>query len=416
MGAILKMNRIHWSGLTKSVTGGLVLTCLALLLTACQVRPTVYEVQISPATITPNGDGDTDVARIAYRLTRSADLSIYFVGTDGEERYFRRDRRRAAGDYSVDFGGVIDGRVLSDGVYTCVLEATDDAGQTQKVEAGLTVKEADTAGPEMRGFSLHPLVFTPNQDGLDDRVTINYYLSKEADVKIYLIGPEEERYPIAEREREVEAGQPGFHTYDYEGGVDQGADPPADGTYTVRAEAQDKVGNRTILTRTLTISEGGVPRADIVNATVEFYPKIVPLSSTLSFTLTVENLGKVPIRTSGPPPGTHYRSDQNFNALEWYEEPGVWRVGIDYETNSSGRPYPFRFAVGKDGDLTTRIINGKEYRYLMPGKRAVVTGQIQVVDAPPRNPLYFWAGLIHEDVSIDSFNDHVDAQQISIGF
>ena len=29
----------------------------------------------------------------------------------------------------------------------------------------------------------------------------------------------------------------GFHTYDYEGGVDLGADPPPDGEYTVYAEA-----------------------------------------------------------------------------------------------------------------------------------------------------------------------------------
>jgi hypothetical protein len=397
--------------------GGLAMAaCLIVLLSACQARPLIYEVQVQPTVITPNGDGDTDVTRITYKLSRNADLSIYFVDEAGERQYFRRKRRRAAGDYSVDFGGVAGGNLLPNGLYTCVLEATDDAGERQKFETELTVKDADTVRPEMRGFSVHPATFTPNQDGLDDRVTINYYLSKEAEVKVYLIGPEDERYPIAEKEREVEPGQPGFHTYDYEGGVDMGADPPPDGTYTVKAIARDKVGNQTVITKNLTIMEGGVPRADIVNADVDFSPKIVPLSSTLSFTLTVENFGSVPIRTSGPPPGTLYRSDQNFNALEWYEEPGVWRVGIDYETNSSGRPYPFRFAVGGEEELTTRIINGQEYKFLPPGKRAVITGQIQLVDVPPRNPIYFWAGLIHEEVRIDTFNDHVDPQQISIGF
>jgi hypothetical protein len=411
------MKQKYRPGFNIFLVGGLAaMACLAVLLSACRVRPLIYEVQVRPAVITPNGDGDTDVTRIAYKLSRSADLSIYFVDEAGEKHYFRRDRRRAAGDYSVDFGGAVEGRVLPDGPYTCVLEATGDAGETQKVEAELIIKDADTAGPELRGFSVYPSKFTPNQDGLDDRVTINYYLSKEAEVKVYLIGPEDERYPLAEKEREVKPGQPGFHTYDYEGGVDMGADPPPDGTYTIRAEAQDKVGNRTVVTRTLTIVEGGVPRADIVNASVDFSPKIVPLSGTLSFTLTVENFGSVPIRTSGPPPDTLYRSDQNFNALAWYEEPGVWRVGIDYETNSSGRPYPFRFAVGGEAELTTRIINGKEYKFLLPGQRAVVSGQIQIVDAPPRNPIYFWAGLIHEEVSIDAFNDHVDPQQISIGF
>jgi hypothetical protein len=198
--------------------------------------------------------------------------------------------------------------------------------------------------------------------------------------------------------------------------VDRGADPPPDGTYWVVADAEDAVGNHVTVTSTLTIREGGVPRADIVQARVEFWPKIVPLGGTLYFTATVENFGKVPIRTSGPPPGTPYRSDQNFNTLGHYEEPGAWRLGIDFETNSTGRPYPYRWAIGSDEDLDIRIVDGREWRYLLPGHRAVVTGSITIVDPPPRNPIYFWAGLIHEDVRIDAFNDHVDPQQISIGY
>ena len=54
----------------------------------------------------------------------------------------------------------------------------------------------------------------------------------------------------------------------------------------------------------------------------------------------------------------------------------------------------------------------------MPGKRAIVTGTIQLNDIPLGNKtsIYFWAGLIHEDVAIDDFNDHVDPTQINIGF
>ena len=143
---------------------------------------------------------------------------------------------------------------------------------------------------------------------------------------------------------------------------------------------------------------------------------IVPLGGTLTFTATVENFGAVPIRTTGPAPGTTYESDQNFNSLGWYEEPGAWRLGIDFETNSSGRPYPYRFAIGDDDDLEIRVIRGQEYRYLLPGQRATVTGHIHITQEPPRNPIYFFAGLIHEDVRIDTFNDHVDPQEISIGF
>ena len=383
----------------------------------CATRPLLYDVEIAPQTISPNADGQTDVTRISYRLSRSADLSIYFTDDAGQRHYFRQDRRRSAGEYQVDFGGVIAGRMLPDGDYTYVLEAQEVGHRAvSRQEGKLILVDADTEAPELRGFSVYPPTFTPNQDGFDDRVTIEYYLTKPARVQVYLISPSGDKHPVAEKERKTKPGEVGAHFYDYEGGVDMGAEPPPDGTYIVWAQAEDEVGNRTTVTDTLIIREGGVPRADIVNLEVDFDPHIVPLGGILHFTLTVENFGAVPIRTTGPPPGVIYESDTNFNQLEWIEEPGTWRVGIDFETNSSGRPYPYRWAVGSDEDLELRGIEGRPRRYLMPGERAVVTGGIHIKDPPPRNPIYFWAGLIHEEVRIDPFNDHVDAQLISIGF
>ena len=407
-----------------------ILRCFILLLAGC--APIVFlaactggslllAVSVRPAVISPNADGVGDVARIAYRLGQNADLSIYLVDATGQKHYFRQDRRRSAGAYQVDFGGVVGGRMLPDGKYTWVVEATTDSGTTDKAEGDLVIQNADTQLPQLEGFSIYPRVFTPNQDGKGDRVTINYYLNKPADVTVYLLGPGGAKYPIAEKERGVEPGMPGMHTYDYEGGVDRGADPPPDGDYTVRAEAVDRVGNRTVVTSTLTIQDGGVPRADIVQANVEFYnpetgAKVVPLGGTLAFTLTVENFGKVPIRTTGPDAGTHYRSDQNFNSLGSYQSPGAWRVGIDYEGNPS-YAYPYRWGLGRLDQLEKRIIDGQVFYYLMPGQRVVVTGSIQIVDVPANKDLVtFWAGLIHEEVSIDVFNDYVDPQQIAIGF
>ncbi|RME69419.1 MAG: hypothetical protein D6784_18510, partial [Chloroflexi bacterium] len=63
------------------------------------------------------------------------------------------------------------------------------------------------------------------------------------------------------------------------------------------------------------------------------------------------------------------------------------------------------------------VINGRTEYYLLPGQRAVVTGSITLVDVPAdKDTVNFWAGLIHEDVRIDVFNDHVDPQPIVIGF
>ncbi len=396
---------------------------LTLLFTACSLKPLLYDVSVKPQTITPNADGIDDVARISYKLSRSADLSIFFVDQAGNKHYFRQDRRRSAGTYRVDFGGVVDGAMLPDGTYTWIVLAIADDGEEDREGGTLTLQNADTDRPQLQGFSVYPKNFTPNRDGINDRVTINYSLSKKADVKVYLIAPDgETRYPIAEKERDIEPGEPGFHTYDYEGGVDLGAEPPPDGDYIVWAEAVDTVGNRTVVTDTLTIAEGGVPRADIVQASVDFYnPKtgdqVVPLGETLAFTLTVENFGSVPIRTIGPDSGARYVSDENFNTLGYPQSSGVWRVGIDYEGNPS-YPYPYRWAMGSLNQLEQREINGHTEYYLMPGQRVIVTGSIQLVDIPAgkKDVVNFWAGLIHEDVAIHPFNDHVDPTPINIGF
>lgn len=396
----------------------------ALIFSACgSVRPLLYDVAVSQNTISPNADGIDDVTRFSYKLSGSANLSIFLNDSAGEKHYFRHDNRRSTGSYRVDFGGVIDGAMLPDGQYTWVVEAVADDGKTMQESGTLTLQNADTVRPEFDGFSVYPQDFTPNRDGINDRVTINYYLTKKADVQVYLIAPDgETRYPIEEKERDVEPGDPGFHTYDYEGGVDRGAEPPPDGTYTIRAEAVDEVGNRTVVTDTLTIAEGGVPRADIIQATVDFYNpetggRTVPLGHSVAFTLTVENFGDVPIRTIGPTPGTHYASDENFNTLGFPQSSGTWRVGIDFEGNPS-YAYPYRWAVGNLDELEKREINGHTEYFLMPGKRAIVTGSIQLNDIPLGNKdaIYFWAGLIHEDVAIDTFNDHVDPTQINIGF
>ena len=120
-----------------------------------------------------------------------------------------------------------------------------------------------TTSPWCRRFS------RPNQDGLrDDRVSIAYYLTKDAErVQVYLEpaqtapGEPKLKYPIAEKVSVSTAkpGKAGYHGYDYDGGVDLNAEPPPDGDYIIYGEAEDKIGNRVVVSSTLTIQEGGKP-------------------------------------------------------------------------------------------------------------------------------------------------------------
>jgi hypothetical protein len=377
--------------------------------------------------ISPNADGVQDATLIEYEISRSALVSIYFENEAGERFYFRRDQPRGAGEYRVLFSGVVEGyrlpgeiiqgeiveRLLQDGRYTWTVEATDETGYSDNAQGTLIVANASRDLPEMRGFEMDRHIFSPNRDGIDDRVKIQFDLQKEAHVRLFLLTDDGIEMPIPRLERELPAGMPGRHYYDYEGGVDQDALPPPDGTYPIIAIAEDREGQKIRVEEELTIRFGGVPRADIISPasgdTVAFSGTAVALCDTLTFTLTLHNYGAAPIRTTGPATGTVYDSNWNYNTIGWSTESGAWRVGIGYENQLSD--YPYRWAIGDYDQLEE--IDG--HYYLMPGQRAVVTGGVRIVsNLGARNPQPVWAGLIHEDVRISQFNDRVGVKAILI--
>jgi hypothetical protein len=402
---------------------------MVLTLTACGEKPLLSKVSFSPDLITPNADRDADVLVITYDLSRNAAVSIYFYDQDGNRYYFRNRVHHGPSvkdPYQVYFAGVVDGyllpddafegftvekRVLQDGVYTWVLEATDAQGVTEQATGTLTIADADTALPELRGFSVYPPVFTPNRDSISDRATINVELTKDVEeLIVYLEGDDGTRYHVEWKETVTKLNEAGWHEFDYDAGVDRGADPPPDGTYTVIMRSRDAVGQWTMATGTLTIEDGGVPRAYILNGEVEWSDGTIPLGSTLYFTLTVDNDSIVPIRTSGPPPGTVYDSDQNYATLGEYEQSGAFRVAIHCET--SPIDHPWRWAVGRPDDL---VADDEGHLYLPAGERALVTGGIRFVDVvEARNPQYCYASLIHEDVQISMVNYRVDPVRLKI--
>ncbi len=414
--------------------------------------------------ISPNADGEDDVAVFEYTLARPASISLSLLAQDGRAFYFRERQARGEGAYTVQFSGVVDGylnegetvagvierRLIPNGAYRWFLEAATDS-ENMVAQGSLLVEDGDTPLPVMSEFAIAPTVFTPNQDGVDDRVSINVYLEKDvARLDVFLLGPDEARIPISARVEERQYGEAGRHRYDYEGGIDLGVDPPPDGTYTVVALAQDKVGQRIRRAGQLTIALGGKPYAeiapqrpgvDVAFAVQPFDERFaanadlpgdllpmpddpaayassqqitVPIDHMLVFRLTVENYGDVPIRTSGPPPGTVYRQDQLAGSLDYFDESGAWRVGLQCQTSTSS--FPWRWAVAADDALTEVFdaASGNTYRYLPAGQRAVVWGGIQLTEVEARNPQNCWAGLIHEDVAISLRNNHVGLRSIMI--
>ncbi|NOZ06925.1 MAG: hypothetical protein GXP41_11355 [Chloroflexi bacterium] len=374
-------------------------------------RPVLENVRVKPEVISPNADGVDDVARIFYTLRHTSKVSIYLVDEQGHKHAFRQDRRRAAGDYEAWFSGVINDRVLPNGHYRLFIEARPlDRGAPVQIERSLTIENADNGVPTIENLSVYPPVFTPNRDGVDDRITVGYSLAEEAArVDAYLLASDGTRYPLPEDQirKSTAAGR---HEHVYHGGVDLGAEPPPDGDYTVVVEAVDAAGNRDVVRAKVTIKDGGVPRAWIVRSHVLWNTDTVTLGGTLTFTATVENIGHVAIRTLGPPPGTTYTTRETYTSKGYPTSDGAFRLGLDYEGNSIGREYPYRWQLGRDDELT--VVDGE--KYLQPGQSVTISGHLRLLDAPPRTKPYFWLGLLHEGVR--KVEDKVDPQQINIDY
>ncbi len=423
-------------------------------------RPLLIYAESSLSTISPDADGIDDATQFSYEISRNAFVSLVFIRkADEREFYFRQDERRSSGEFTVLFSGVVDGylfpnetiqgevlrRLIPSGDYEWILTARAQEGDEVAEQRGTLIVEGDEIPlpPQMIEFTVSPEIFTPNQDGIDDRTLINVYLDKEADLEVYLIDLNNQRLPLFRRENSRQVGEAGRHTYDYEGGVDIGADPPPDGVYTIVAEARDPMGQITKRQSQLTIQNGGKPIAEIVGqpngATVVFVtapydekyatgdlipipnsaddantlPITMKVGDLLVFALTVENYGATPIRTSGPQPGTVYEQTQLSASLGQYEQSGVWRVGIQCET--SEQSYPWRWAIGSPDELVAEKdpTNDNVYYYLMPNQRAVVWGAIRMTELiETANPQSCWAGLIHEDV--DVYNSGVGQREIEL--
>lgn len=448
------------------------LTAFAALLVAALVvffgnmflqppQPLLVSAAFAHEVISPNADGVQDITVFSYEISENAEVSLVFTGDNELEFAFRDSERRGAGEYNVQFSGIVGGytlpgeeiagtvirRLIPNGDYTWRFTVTaEDDGEVMEETGRLSVVDADSPLPELIEFSVFPQVFTPNQDGVDDRTQVNVFLTKEAELEVYMLDENGERLFMPRRDVGREEGDAGRQTYDYEGGVDIGADPPPDGTYTVVARAQDQEGQIVEQTADLTIINGGKPRAEIaaqvIGPTVIFevqsyderyyaeadapgepvtmpesldiQPITMQIGDMLVFRLLVHNYGPTPIRTSGPPPGTVYQQTQNDASLGWFEQSGVWRVGIQCETSTES--YPWRWAIGSSDDLVTEVAaDGEVFSYLPPNGFSEVWGAIrmtEIMDA--QNPQYCWAGLIHEDVEISLQNQNVGPREIRL--
>lgn len=422
--------------------------------------PLIVSAGFDDDAITPNADGEGDITAFRYTLSRNATVSLSFVDAEGREFFFRREQPRVADDYGVLFSGIVAGYVLPDeniigdveqrllpnGDYSWVLAALAEDGEEAEVTGTLSIEGVESGVPDLSMFSIAPLVFTPNQDGIDDRVDINVRVEKEARLSMYLVDELGQREYITERNEGYGVGEAGAHVFDWDGGIDAGQEPPPDGDYQVVILAEDAEGQRVRREGTLSIRDGGFPIGAIFpqpTGTTVFYDtmpfdekyittadgsgelidvpegvesiitesEVVQQGDLLVFRLTIKNDGSIGLRTTGPAPGTVYEQGQRASGLGWFDESGAWRVGLECDTVKSS--YPWRWAIASPDKLVAVEEHGNTYYYLPAGEESVVWGAVRLTDVTPqRNPQPCWVGLIHEDVAVVQSN--IDRRWVEI--
>lgn len=381
---------------------------VALMATAGCQGPLLHSATVSSDTIRPNAQGDTVFFR--YSVSEIALVSITLEDESGNRWWLRQDEPRSAGDYVARFDGTTvpeqhenDRLVLPNGEYRWEIQAESRASPSIiSSESGiLTVVDADTELPDVTQVVIEPKLLQPNGDGTNDETVISYAVSKAALVDVYVTDADGRSYVLdipTEREASLQS-----HRWN---GQSNGRLLP-DGEYVVHIRAQDKAGNVIDRTGSVTLSQGGLPKLVITSA--RFTPISVPRGGVLNVEITVENVGDVPIYTLGPLPGTTYTTQMTFNSFrsddpnappKFFERAGVWRVGVDWE--SSGRPYPVRWALTDDLD-----------KPILPGEESTITGTIEVL-IDRTTTVVFWASIVQEGVGFPG--GRVGLTRITISF
>jgi N-acetylmuramoyl-L-alanine amidase len=133
----------------------------------------------SPPSVSPNGDGQDDIATVTFSLGAPATVSATLTGAGGAVLSTLMTEARPAGRNSFAFVP----HNLAGGTYTIVLTAAAPDGRISS--AWLPVSVSPTI--LVSGFSPSGTLFSPNGDGRLDTLEFRFTLAAPADVKLRVL-------------------------------------------------------------------------------------------------------------------------------------------------------------------------------------------------------------------------------------
>lgn len=364
------------------------------------------DVRASATEIVPGSVGlgkPPGVLEVRYTLGQAADVRVELEGLGSGSNLLHADLQEP-GEHVVRFNGVISttAGVTNTSGYALAREVVPPGDYSIKVTADgssesvrFRVGGTRTEPPSITNMVLRPETISPNSDAIDDVAELTFRTSHTATLSVYLIAQDGSRIPA---QAPIKEG-PGEQKVVISGQDLLGEELP-DGNYTVTLRVQDEQGNVALAQHPLAVRGGGEPAIAVLG--VDISPEQLILGDALNVTITVKNVGNVPLRTQGPDPGYTYTTRDSYASIEggmWDNKAGLWRVGVDWDGNAGGAPYryPFRWGFGKT---------------LMPGETVVTGGKIQVLKE--ERTMWFYAGVLQEGVRIAL--DKLGRTKVEVGF
>ncbi len=391
------------------------LLSLALLISACQTSgETLADVRASATEIVLGSSGvgkPPGALEVRYTLGKRTAVVATLAGAS-ISGYTLLDETQDAGEHVIRFSGVITAtdEAVQPGVSQgrLVRRVVPPGGYRIEVQAGGTSREVGftvgTSGatetaqqpPTLHNLVLKPETISPNSDAVDDVAELTFRTGETATLSVDLLSPQGTSVPVLP----PTTRGPGEQNVVLDGHDALGRALP-DGVYTATLRMKSKEGAVLEAQRPLEIHGGGEPAIRILK--VEISPQRVMLGNSIEVSITVKNVGSVPLRTQGPDPGYEYTTNSSYSSIEegnFVDKAGLWRVGVDWDGNSGGGPpyrYPFRWGFGHT---------------LMPGETVVTGGRIKLLKQ--EHTMWFYAGVLQEGVRI--VLDRLGRTKVEVGF
>ena len=139
--------------------------------------PSLRQVKVAPALVTPNSDGRSDTAKLTYRLNTQAVVTATLLDESNRVVTMLFRQLRSAGARSFTWSNV----GVPDGLYRISLMARNSAGK--QVQTSIPVAVDRT----LAGFASSAPAISPNGDGRLDALTFGFQLLAPASVQLDIL-------------------------------------------------------------------------------------------------------------------------------------------------------------------------------------------------------------------------------------